>query len=187
MLDHFGLLAPYYDRLIPPPDVQELRELVRLPVPGALLDAGGGTGRIASQVADQVTQLVIADVSFRMLQQAAAKDHLEAVCALSECLPFPDAHFARVIMVDALHHVMDQQKTAAELWRVLAPGGLLLIGEPDIRDLPVKVVALFEKLALMRSHFLPPSQIMELFHHHDAQTSIRKRGYTVWILVEKNP
>jgi demethylmenaquinone methyltransferase/2-methoxy-6-polyprenyl-1,4-benzoquinol methylase len=186
MFDHFGLLAPYYDRLIPPPNPQDLCELADLPVAGALLDAGGGTGRIASLLADQATQLVIADLSFRMLQRAAAKDHLEAVCTPSEYLPFPDAYFARVLMVDALHHVIDQQKSVSEMWRVLAPGGRLLIGEPDIGSLPVKIVAALEKLLLMRSHFLPPPQIVELFHYPDAQVDIQKRGYTAWIVAEKN-
>lgn len=187
MFDHFGILAPYYDRLIPPPDPREVRDLVALPVSGALLDAGGGTGRIANLLVGQAAQLVIVDLSFKMLQQASTRDHLEAVCAPSERLPFPNAYFARVIMVDALHHVIDQHKTAAELWRVLRPGGRLVVGEPDIRDLPVKVVAIFEKLMLMRSHFLDPTQIADLFRPFDARVEILKRGFTAWIVAQKAP
>lgn len=187
MFDHFGILAPYYDRLIPAPHPRELRDLAGLPVSGALLDAGGGTGRISHLLVGQAAQFVIVDLSFRMLQQAAAKDHLEAVCAPCECLPFPDAHFERVIMVDALHHVIDQRKTAAELWRVLAPGGRLLIGEPDIGHFPVKVVAIFEKLVLMRSHFLSPARITGLFSSLTSNVEIIQRGYSAWIVAEKTP
>jgi hypothetical protein len=31
MIDHFGILAPLYDRLIPPADPAQLRERLRLP------------------------------------------------------------------------------------------------------------------------------------------------------------
>lgn len=185
MLEHFDLLAPYYDRLIPPPDSRELRALAGLPVSGALLDVGGGTGRIASLLADQVTQLIVADLSFRMLQRAAVKDRLQTVCTPGERLPFRDDSFARVLMVDALHHVIDQQKSAFEMWRVLAPGGRLLIGEPDIASLPVKIVAVLEKLLLMRSHFLSPVRIADLFSSLTPNIEIVRRRYTVWIVVEK--
>lgn len=187
MIDHFAILAPYYDRLIPAPDPRELRDLAGLPVSGTLLDAGGGTGRISSLLADQVPHLVVADLSFRMLQQAAQKGRLEAVCAPSECLPFPEAYFTRILMIDALHHVIDQQKTAIEMWRVLAPGGRLLIGEPDISHFPVRLVAVFERLMLMRSHFLSPAQIARLFSSLTANVEIIQRGYSTWIIAEKAP
>ena len=45
MLDHFGFLAPYYDRFIGPPQIDHWQDLLQLPLAGNLLDAGGGTGR----------------------------------------------------------------------------------------------------------------------------------------------
>ena len=39
MLDHFGLLAPIYDRVIRPPDVERLCHLLELPAPVRMLDA----------------------------------------------------------------------------------------------------------------------------------------------------
>ena len=88
-------------------------------------------------------------------------------------------------MVDALHHVCDQEHTAAELWRALKPGGRLVIEEPDVRTGIVKLVALFEKLALMRSHFLSPPQIAALFEWDDAQVEIVTEGHTSWVVVDK--
>jgi demethylmenaquinone methyltransferase/2-methoxy-6-polyprenyl-1,4-benzoquinol methylase len=119
-----------------------------------------------------------------MLRQARGKG-LAAVCAPAESLPFLKGSFERIIMVDALHHVADQAGTASELWRVLAPGGLLVILEPDIRQLAVKGIALFEKIALMRSHFLPPSEIARLFELFGAQPRIEAESASAWILIEK--
>jgi len=185
MFDHFGFLAPYYEKFIQPKDPQEIREFGRLPTSGALLDAGGGTGRIAQALRGQAGMIVVADLSYKMLEQAQYKDGLGLTCNHSERLPFPSATFERVIMVDALHHVIDQHQTAGELWRVLKPGGRLVIEEPDIRVWSVKLIAVFEKLALMRSHFLSPPQIAALFPHQQAKISVETKGYNAWVVVEK--
>lgn len=185
LLDHFGLLAPFYERFIPLRQPEKLIELAGLPDAGPLLDAGGGTGRVAKALRGLASQVVVADISFGMLRQATVKDGLRPVCSHTEALPFPDEAFTRIIMVDALHHVCSQVETAAELWRLLQPGGKIVIEEPDIGTLAVKAVAVMEKLALMRSHFLGPDQIAALFPYPDARSSIQREGFNAWIIVEK--
>ena len=88
-------------------------------------------------------------------------------------------------MVDALHHVCDQTITADELWRVLKPGGRLVIEEPDVRTRAVKLMALAEKIALMRSHFLSPPEIAALFDRANALTTIERDGYISWVVIDK--
>lgn len=185
LLDHFGLMAPIYDKLIPPVFSERLPELAALPVNGALLDAGGGTGRVAGGLTGLASPVVVADVSAGMLRQARRKAGLGATQACSEQLPFAEASFERVIMVDALHHVYSQAATAGELWRVLKPGGRIVIEELDVRTLPVKLVALAEKLALMRSHFLSPPRIAALFHYPNAQVRTVEEGLNSWVIVDK--
>jgi demethylmenaquinone methyltransferase/2-methoxy-6-polyprenyl-1,4-benzoquinol methylase len=90
-----------------------------------------------------------------------------------------------VILVDTLHHVQDQRQTLADLWRVVAPGGRLLVEEPDIRRFPVKLIAAGEKLALMRSHFLGGEQIADLFRTLGAEPLIRRKDHTLWVLADK--
>ena len=138
LLDHFGILAPFYDRAIRLREPERFIKLANLPVDGALLDVGGGTGRVSHALRGMAHLLVVADVSFGMLRQAKEKDGLETVCSHSEGLPFADGAFSRVIMVDALHHVCDHQETAQELWRVVKPGGRIVIEEPDIDTAIVK-------------------------------------------------
>jgi SAM-dependent methyltransferase len=155
LFDHFDFLAPIYETFIPPKDPQEMWDFADLPASGALLDAGGGTGRVAQFMSDKANPVVVVDLSCKMLSEARQKDGLRPVCSHTEKLPFPDETFARIIMVDALHHVCDQRGTVDELWRTLKPGGRLVIEEPDLRLFGVKLLALAEKLALMRSHFSP--------------------------------
>lgn len=185
LFDHFGILAPFYEFFIKPTPPEMLWQLADLPTSGTLLDAGGGTGRVAQFMNGKIDQIVVADLSFEMLQQAWQKEGLRTVNTHTERLPFPDASFDRVIMVDALHHVCDQAETAAALWRVLKPGGRIVIEEPDLGHFGVKLVALAEKLALMRSHFLLPDEIVSLFEHFGARTRIEKDGYISWVMIEK--
>ena len=185
IFDHFDFLAPLYERFIPPKDPQELWTLADLPVAGALLDAGGGTGRVAQFMRGKAGPIVVLDLSYQMLSEARQKDGLSPVCSHTEKLPFPGAAFARILMVDALHHVCDQRATVDELWRTLKPGGQLVIEEPDVRTFAVKLIAVAEKLALMRSHFLSPQRIAALFHYPDARVRVETSQYTAWIIAEK--
>lgn len=185
LFDHFSYLAPFYERVIRLGKVDEFIQRVALPTSGWLLDAGGGTGRVAQALCEQAEHIVVADVSLGMLAQARSKGGLHVVNTLTEGLPFPGETFERVIMVDALHHVADQSLTVHEMWRVLKPGGRIVIEEPDVRMLIVKFVALAEKLALMRSHFLSPPQIEGLFPVENTEIHIEMDGYNAWIVIEK--
>ena len=48
-------------------------------------------------------------------------------------LPFPDATFDRVAVVDMLEHVPDEAAFASELARVTRPGGLLVVNTPHLK------------------------------------------------------
>jgi demethylmenaquinone methyltransferase/2-methoxy-6-polyprenyl-1,4-benzoquinol methylase len=183
MFDHFNILAPIYDRAIPFERLELTLEMVDLPASGMLLDAGGGTGRVSAALRPYVSGAVVADFSHGMLKQARHKD-LAGVLAPAERLPFANGTFLRIIMVDALHHVHHQKQTINELWRVLKPGGRLVIEEPDLRTWQVKILAVVEKLFLMRSHFLSPPKIAQLIPHQ-ARVTIKTEGTNAWIIAEK--
>jgi ubiquinone/menaquinone biosynthesis C-methylase UbiE len=183
--DHFDFLAPLYDRVISLPENDRLGELLGLPIEGRLLDAGGGTGRIAEGLKDRVGHLTIADASLPMLRQAHEKACCDVTGAHTERLPFADEAFDRVIVVDAYHHLGDQPQSLAEFVRVIAPGGRLVIEEPDIDHFGVKLVALAEKLALMRSHFERAEKIAERLERLGASVEIVREGHNFWVLAGK--
>lgn len=187
MFDHFDFLAPIYDHFIKAKPPETLTSLADLSSSVRLLDAGGGTGRISQYFEPLVNQVIIADLSIQMLAKSQTKDGLDPVNTHSEMLPFPDKSFDRIIMVDALHHVCDQSITALELWRVLTPGGKIVIEEPDIHTRGVKLIALAEKLALMRSHFLSGQEIEDLFSSLPAAIKIYREDHFVWVVITKDP
>ena len=185
ILDHFGIIAPFYDRVFGSTKTDVWREVLDLPFEGLLLDAAGGTGRVAQHLGCPVCQVVVADGSFQMVHEAMKKPGLLACATTIEQLPYADGSFERVLMVDALHHVADQRQTCLEMWRVLKPGGRLVIEEPDIATTFVKFLAVAEKLLLMRSHFLSPDEIAGMYAGLPAEISITRKDNIAWVIVEK--
>lgn len=185
MLDHFDLLAPLYDKVIGPPDLARLRALLDLPTGGRMLDAGGGTGRVAAQLRPLVGELVLLDQSLPMLRQAQPKG-LDPLRGDVTRLPFPDATFDRVVVVDALHHFVDARAAVRDLLRVLRPGGRLVIEEPDIQHRSVQLIVVAEWLAMMGSHFYSPQAIRAMVEANGVPARIEQDGhFAAWVVAEK--
>lgn len=185
MIDHFGFAAPVYDRVLGPPDTRRLARLLRLGEGLRLLDVGGGTGRVSVHLRSRMDRLVVSDLSRPMLMRAAQKGLL-AVSASAESLPFPDASFDRILVVDALHHFRHQEAAVAEFSRVLKSGGRLVIEEPDLRRLSVRAVALAERLLLMKSRFHSPLAIARMMQQHRMTARIAETDlFRAWIVGDK--
>ena len=185
LFDHFGLLAPIYDRVIQAPAAERLRLLASLDIDDRLLDVGGGTGRVSEFLKGFVRTTCVLDVSSGMLRQAAAKSGLVPCRGVAEALPFADGAFTKMVAVDTFHHFGDQVAAAGEMLRVLAPGGCLVVEEPDIRRFPVKLVAVAERVALMRSHFHPPAVLVGLFSLPTTRVRVFEEAPNFWVVVNK--
>jgi demethylmenaquinone methyltransferase/2-methoxy-6-polyprenyl-1,4-benzoquinol methylase len=186
MIDHFKVIAPFYEKVFPMNYADEIVKRAGLPVDGLLLDAGGGTGRVSKAVSDRVSKVVLLDVSLDMLSQGKNHHNLLLVNSTTETIPFAINQFEVILLIDAFHHVLSQEKTLSELWRVLQPGGKLIIIEPDIKLFAVKLVALFEKVMLMRSHFRKPEDIQKMAQNlNGSRVSLVREQFNAWVIVEK--
>lgn len=183
----FDLLAPLYDHVISPKEDGVFSGPLDLPTNGWLMDAGGGTGRASNGLDGQVDHLLICDLSFSMLQTAREKGIRNLVQASATALPFEAGTFDRIMVIDALHHMPDQKDTVGEMLRTLKTSGRMLIEEPDIEIFAVKLIALAEKLALMKSHFHTKEQIKAMVESFGAQASIDSDGKgSAWVIAEKS-
>ncbi len=188
LFDHFDLVAPIYERVITSVNLALLEELLAPESNQRLLDLGGGTGRVSHALAPMLGQVVLTDISWGMLREARCKRGLDPVSAHAERLPFSDGSFERILMVDAFHHVCNQAETVSEMMRVLAPGGRVVLEEPNIENRTVKVLAVAEKLALMRSRFVRPAVMLEMFQAQGGRATIHSTPddtVNVWLVVTK--
>jgi demethylmenaquinone methyltransferase/2-methoxy-6-polyprenyl-1,4-benzoquinol methylase len=157
---------------------------LRLPTQGWLLDAGGGTGRVAQTLRQLAGEVVILDESGGMLRQARDKGFI-AVRGEVEALPFRSSAFPRILTVDTFHHLREQTTAAAELIRALAAEGRIVVQEPDIRHRGVKLIAVLERLLLMRSRFHPPQAVQLMFEDLGARVHLHQEGSHFWLIAEK--
>jgi ubiquinone/menaquinone biosynthesis C-methylase UbiE len=184
--DHFGIIAPFYDYFLSRRFPRHLARLLKLPAKGLLLDAGGGTGRVSVHFRHLAKDIVVSDLSFPMLLQAERKKKLFPVQNIVERLPFNDNTFDRIIVVDALHHFSDQKQAIRDLIRVLSPGGRMVIEEPDINLLAVKMVAVMEKILRMQSRFLCSSEICHIISENGLNPKTEKtKNFRTWIVADK--
>jgi SAM-dependent methyltransferase len=134
----FDRAAGYYDESRGfPPGVEELvadRVEAAVGPAGRLLELGVGTGRIALPLHRRGRVLVGVDLSRPMLERyrakAAASGLAPPTVLLADAtrLPFGDARFDAVLEVHVLHLIPDWRRALAESRRVLAPGGVVVIG-----------------------------------------------------------
>jgi len=183
-LDHFAFAAPVYERFFQTASDEQVLTFLALPTPGLLLDVGGGTGRISGPLAALTGGVVVVDVSASMLRYSIRKG-LHPLLGAAERLPMAAESVERLLAVDSFHHFRNQKRAAAEFMRLLKPGGRLVIEEPNIRSFPVKLIALGETLALMRSKFYPVEQIAAMFQAHGGVTQVHENKHIAWVVVDK--
>lgn len=103
------------------------------------LDLAAGTGDITEKLSMAVGpqgHVISSDINEAMLEQGRIRllnqglvNNISFVQANAECLPFEDNHVDLITMSFGLRNVTDQDKALREMYRVLKPGGRLLVLE----------------------------------------------------------
>jgi SAM-dependent methyltransferase len=113
LVDDYDAARPHYPRAL----------YDALPPLGDALELGAGTG--IATVGLQPRTLVVTDLGPRMLARGLAKHDWPGVVCRAEALPFAAASFDTVCGAQMWHWTQDP--AAAEVARVLRPGGRLLL------------------------------------------------------------
>lgn len=101
---------------------------------GPALDYGCGVGDLTALLARGGYQATGADISLSFVQSARSRYPTLTFVALGAqpALPFPSADFMAVTAVNTIEHVATPDQTLVELYRILAPGGLLVLTFPNL-------------------------------------------------------
>lgn len=104
-----------------------------------VLDLAGGTGDLAakfSRIVGTKGEVTLADINESMLKVGRNKlrdmglsNNINFVQANAEELPFPDNYFDVITIGFGLRNVTDKEKALRSMYRVLRPGGRLLVLE----------------------------------------------------------
>ena len=131
-VDYSGRIAGSYraGRRLPPEAVSAWMDAVARhlrAVDGAILDLGSGTGRFSGALATRFGVPVVAlEPAGGMRDQArldGARERVAMVAGSGEQVPARDGAFVGVWASQVLHHADDLPACAAELRRVVQPGG----------------------------------------------------------------
>jgi SAM-dependent methyltransferase len=93
---------------------------------GALLDLGCGKAPLYGTYKPFVNKVVCVD----WLSGLHGSRHLDFVANLNQPLALRDASFDTVLSTSVLEHISDPEILFSEVWRVLRPGGKLLLATP---------------------------------------------------------
>jgi 2-polyprenyl-6-hydroxyphenyl methylase / 3-demethylubiquinone-9 3-methyltransferase len=155
--------------LVPPP-----------PKPGApLLDVACGGGLLAPHLPDGW-----AHVGLDLMASAARTASTQGVAAVqgdAATLPFPDDGFPAVVAGEMLEHVEDTERVVAELCRVLAPGGTVVVDTiADTAWARFSLVTVGERLPggpPRNCHdpalFVQPRALQRMFSTHGVRLKVR--------------
>ncbi len=105
------------------------RELRRFGVPGRALDIGAAGGGNCRVLEARGWEAIAADFSAEATRIARDRG-LEAVQADARDLPFATGDFDLVVALDVLEHIEEDDLAAAEIRRVLRPGGTAFVAVP---------------------------------------------------------
>ncbi len=104
-----------------------------IPAGARVLDCAAGTGEFSLAAAKRAGSVLCTDQSEAMLARARKKVQKRGLSNVSfarrdiTALPDPDGSFDAVIAANVLHLLPDPEPAVRELWRVVAPGGRLIL------------------------------------------------------------
>lgn len=98
-----------------------------------VLDAGCGSGNLTRRLLNRGYRVDAVDSSPGMLQRVAAKcpESDPRTQNLDQSLPCAEATYAGIACSNVLYSLANPRKTLSDFYRILRPGGCLVLSNPD--------------------------------------------------------
>jgi ubiquinone/menaquinone biosynthesis C-methylase UbiE len=122
--------VPVVQRLTYRPVQDAVVAALRTVGPRRVIDLGCGTGLLTTRLRRELGGAVVVGCDFSQGMLRRARAHAEPVswvCGDAQRLPFRDASADAIVSTEAFHWFPDKARALAECFRVLVPGGRLLV------------------------------------------------------------
>jgi len=151
-----------------PGTYEAVRDLLAELPPGRILDAPCGEGHLAASLDEAGHRVIAAD----LLPQRMAQAGIPTVgLDLNSPLPFRDGTFDAVLSIEGIEHLENPYLPAREFFRVLRPGGILILSTPNILNLRSRMKFLvrgtlywFDEWTYRRGFHVNAIPVYELHH-----------------------
>jgi SAM-dependent methyltransferase len=102
---------------------------------GRLLEIGSGLGHLVGQLEDSFDTYGMDVNHWAVKESRSVVDETSLQTASAEEIPFADGAFGVVIIKHIVEHLPNPEKAIAEIGRVIAPGGTLILSTPNLDSL----------------------------------------------------
>lgn len=148
----------------------EMCDITRRLVPAGakVLDCGAGTGELSLAASDNADSVLCTDLSKNMLKQAQRKaralgaDNIEFAARNIFDLQEPDDTYDVVIAGNVLHLLTNPQGAVKEMYRVLKPGGKLLLPTFTNKNSTRLLIGIYKKLGFDPAANYSPSEYKKM-------------------------
>jgi ubiquinone/menaquinone biosynthesis C-methylase UbiE len=155
------------------------RLLTMIPPPHrCLVDVGAGTGRMAPLYEMKWESFILLDPSKEQLRVAHEKlshpEKAEFALGSAESIPLVDASCDTAICIRVFHYIESPRRAIRELYRILVPGGYLILEIPNKRHAKARLKALYSPRTKQELASRDPKHISEknatfVFVNHDPE------------------
>jgi ubiquinone/menaquinone biosynthesis C-methylase UbiE len=148
-----------------------------------VLDAGAGLGIVAVEAMRTYDAFVVALDNSRWVMGIDHGAHPVQADLLH--LPLADQAFDTVTCLEVLEHTVDPDRAIAEIWRVLRPGGALILSTPSYMNVAGVVKVVVERCGIYEPDTFAPfdgwkRKVLErCFTTLGVRKMLRRRGFRV--------
>ncbi|MFC2040945.1 class I SAM-dependent methyltransferase [Chloroflexota bacterium] len=99
---------------------------------GKILEIGCSSGYFTRRLLDKAQEVHGIDINEKHIQMARSKyPEIDFRVSTATHLPYEDNLFDVLVMLEVYEHIEDERKVIEEIFRVLKPGGVLILSTPN--------------------------------------------------------